>query len=95
MSYDYDITDLPKTFDISTNIVSPTSLTYDLIRIGNGTHLSYQALNSTYTGLFTITGTQVTINALSTINEFPSETFEVEVKSTKCAFVDNTLITDA
>lgn len=55
-AYDWDITDLPKTIDITTNIVSATSLTKDLFRIGNGTHLNYVPLNASYDGLFTFSG---------------------------------------
>lgn len=94
-AYDWDITDLPKTFDITTNIVSATSLTKDLFRIGNGTHLDYVPLNTTYDGLFTVSGSSVTINAVANSLEFEQETFTVEVKSTTCSFVDSTLKTEA
>lgn len=95
LTLDLDVTDLPMTFDITQNITNPTNLTLDLLRIGNGTHLSYVALNSTYDGLFTLSGTQLTINSLATSLEFPMETFEVEVKSSTCSHLDNTIVAEA
>lgn len=74
-AYDWDITDLPKTFDITTNIVSATSLTKDLFRVGNGTHLDFVAFNTTFDGLFTVAGSSVTINAVANSLEFETETF--------------------
>lgn len=93
-AYDWDITDLPQTFDIATNIVSATSLTKDLFRVGNGTHLSFVPLNASYDGLFTFSGSSVTINAVANTLEFEQDKFTVEVKSTTCAFVDNTFKTE-
>ena len=98
-TYNIDVSELTNpsisTINITANVVVSTPLTLNLFRIGNGTHLNYVPLNSSYTGMFTFNGEMMTIHDNGQPIEFDLETFEVEVKSSTCTFTDHTLRTEA
>ena len=79
---------------LTDHITNTAGLTLDLLRVGNGTHLNYTALNSTYNGLFSVSGTTLTVNNVNNNLEFPIENFEVEIKSSTCAHLDSTYVSD-
>lgn len=62
LEFDKDIVDLPISFDLASAILNPQSLNLEISRVGNGTGLSFVYPNSSYTGLFTSSGTTVTLN---------------------------------
>ena len=89
-----DVSEMNPTYDqdMAALLSNPTSLTLTT-RVSNASSSSsYLALNSSYTGLFSTSGTIVKFNRQSTPFEFTKETFHLEVTSGDCAFLTDSII---